>query len=96
MADMRKLIESMDSINEASFKTVANGEAFMKDIAKAFGGVKGQSLSITVTLKGTNVLEYSITKVSPGSPGNLTKKQEMDLRGEEDELEKARANRGYF
>ena len=85
MADMRKLIESVDSLSEASIKTVANSEAFIKDITRAFGGLKDQTLNIQVTLKGDNVLEYSIKKVEPRvSPS------------EEEKLGKARANRGYF
>lgn len=85
MSNIRKLIESIDSINEASIKTTANGEAFLQDMTQAFGGLKDQTLNITVTLKGDNVLEYSIKKVEP-----------KVAPSEEQQLEKARQNRGYF
>ena len=68
MSDIRKLLESIDAINEASFKTVANGEGFLRDVFGAFGGINGiknQPIQITATLKGANVLEYSINVVEP-------------------------------
>lgn len=34
--------------------------SFIGDMAEMFGGEKGKTLNITVTLKGTNMLEYSI------------------------------------
>lgn len=44
--------------------TVANGESFLRDMARAFAGEKGAQLNITVTLRGSNVLEYKINKVT--------------------------------
>jgi hypothetical protein len=72
MSEIRTLLETLDAINETpAISTVATGEAFLKDVAKAFGGVRGQKLNIVVTLKGTNVLEYSIAKVTnPASNSN--------------------------
>lgn len=94
MSTIRKLIESIDtieadsSITEASIKTTANGEAFLRDVFGAFGGVNGvkdQTVTIKVTLKGANVLEYSITK-----------NQELTKADAEQQLAKARQDRGYF
>ena len=61
-----KISEISQSPVSASYKTVANGESFVRDVFRALGGINGvkdQTLNITVTLKGSNVLEYSITKV---------------------------------
>lgn len=67
MSEIRKLLESLDSINEATLvSTVANGESFIKDVGKAFGGQKGKTLAITATLRGTNVIEYSIREDNVG------------------------------
>ncbi len=50
-------------IKEAEhISTIANVESFVKDVAKAFNQTKDTTLDITVTLKGSNVLEYSIKK----------------------------------
>ena len=72
MPNMRKLIESITAfdgasdpvVSESSMSTVANGEHFLRDVASAFGGRKGQTLDIEVTLRGSNVLEYAIQKKS--------------------------------
>ena len=75
MADMRKLIESVDSIDESisntSFKTVANSDHFIRDVFSALApinGAPGKTVNITVTAKGTNMLEYSINEVTPKVP----------------------------
>lgn len=54
---LNELIKEAEHIS-----TIANVEAFVKDIAKAFNQTKDTTLDITVTLKGSNVLEYSIKK----------------------------------
>lgn len=43
-------------------KTVANGSAFVDDVFKAFKNTKDATLNITVALRGTNVLEYTIER----------------------------------
>jgi len=61
---MKRLIESIDKISESGeFTTVASAKSFLDDMARAFGGKKDQTLNITVTLVGKNMLEYKITKV---------------------------------
>ena len=73
MADMRKLIESVDSIDESisntSFKTVANSDHFIRDVFSALAPINGApGKTVNITAKGTNMLEYSINEVTPKVP----------------------------
>ena len=63
MSDIKKHIQLVEAqMAEAipGYTTTANLDAFVRDVAKAFGGQQGKTLNITVTLVASGVLEYSI------------------------------------